>query len=52
MLFSLSGSINRPGVYEMPMGVTIRDLIETCGGGVPNGRKIKAVFQEDLPSRW
>jgi NADH-quinone oxidoreductase subunit F len=44
MLFSLSGSVNRPGVYEMPMGVTIRDLIETCGGGVPNGRKIKAVF--------
>ena len=28
----------------MPMGVTIRDLIETCGGGVPHGRKIKAVF--------
>ncbi len=44
MMFSLSGSINRPGVYEMPMGVTIRDLIEQCGGGVPNGRKIKAVF--------
>ena len=44
MMFSLSGSINRPGVYEMPMGVTIRDLIEQCGGGVPNDRKIKAVF--------
>ena len=44
MLFSLSGAVNRPGVYEMPMGITIRDLIETCGGGVPNGRKIKAVF--------
>lgn len=43
-MFSLSGSINRPGVYEMPMGVTIRDLIEQCGGGVPNDRKIKAVF--------
>jgi len=44
MMFSLSGAINRPGVYEMPMGVTIRDLIERCGGGVPNGRTIKAVF--------
>ncbi len=44
MMFSLSGAINRPGVYEMPMGVKIRDLIEQCGGGVPNGRKIKAVF--------
>jgi len=44
MMFSLSGAVNRPGVYEMPMGVTIRSLIEQCGGGVPGGRKIKAVF--------
>ena len=44
MMFSLSGAVNRPGVYEMPMGVTMRELIETCGGGVPGGRKIKAVF--------
>ena len=44
MMFSLSGAINRPGVYEMPMGVTVRELIEQCGGGVAAGRKIKAVF--------
>ena len=44
MMFSLSGAVNRPGVYEMPMGVTVRELIEECGGGVPGGRKIKAVF--------
>jgi len=44
MMFSLSGAVQRPGVYEMPMGVTMRELIETCGGGVPGGRKIKAVF--------
>ncbi|HLZ32532.1 MAG TPA: NADH-quinone oxidoreductase subunit NuoF [Nitrospira sp.] len=44
MMFSLSGAVNRPGVYEMPMGVTIRELIEKCGGGVPGGRQIKAVF--------
>jgi len=44
MMFSLSGAVNHPGVYEMPMGVKIRDLIEQCGGGVPGGRKIKAVF--------
>ncbi len=43
MMFSLSGSVNRPGVYEMPMGVTIRELIEKCGG-VKDGRQIKAVF--------
>jgi NADH-quinone oxidoreductase subunit F len=44
MMFSLSGAVNRPGVYEMPMGVTMRELIEKCGGGVPGGRSIKAVF--------
>ena len=44
MMFSLSGAVNRPGVYEMPMGVTVRELIDQCGGGVPGGRKIKAVF--------
>jgi NADH-quinone oxidoreductase subunit F len=44
MMFSLSGAVNRPGVYEMPMGVTVRELIEKCGGGVAGGRKIKAVF--------
>ncbi len=44
MMFSLSGAVNRPGVYEMPMGVTVRELIEQCGGGVPGGRTIKAVF--------
>ncbi len=44
MLFSLSGAVNRPGIYEMPMGTPLRRLIEDCGGGVPAGRKIKAVF--------
>src|SRR5437773_11977114 len=44
MLFSLSGAVNRPGVYELPMGTPIRTLINECGGGVLNGRKVKAVF--------
>src|SRR5256712_6701798 len=44
MLFSLSGAVKRPGVYELPMGTPIRTLISECGGGVPNGRKVKAVF--------
>jgi NADH-quinone oxidoreductase subunit F len=44
MMFSLSGAVNHPGVYEMPMGVTVRELIDECGGGVAGGRKIKAVF--------
>jgi len=44
MLFSLSGAVNRPGVYELPMGTPIRTLINECGSGVPSGRKVKAVF--------
>ncbi|MGH7230445.1 MAG: NADH-quinone oxidoreductase subunit NuoF [Nitrospiraceae bacterium] len=44
MLFSLSGAVNKPGIYEMPMGTPLRRLIEESGGGVPGGRKVKAVF--------
>lgn len=44
MLFSLSGAVNRPGVYELPLGTPIRHLIEVCGQGVPNGHGVKAVF--------
>lgn len=44
MLFSLSGSVVRPGVYELPLGTPLRHLIEDCGGGVPGGRRVKAVF--------
>jgi NADH-quinone oxidoreductase subunit F len=44
MLFSLSGAVLRPGVYELPMGTPLRVLINECGGGVPGGRKVKAVF--------
>ena len=44
MLFSLSGAVNKPGIYEMPLGTPLRRLIEEFGGGVPGGRKVKAVF--------
>ncbi len=44
MLFSLSGAVARPGVYEMPLGAPLRRLVEEFGGGVPGGRKVKAVF--------
>ncbi len=44
MLFSLSGAVNRPGVYELPMGTPIRTLVYDCGGGIPGGRGLKAVF--------
>ncbi|HEU6451615.1 MAG TPA: NAD(P)H-dependent oxidoreductase subunit E [Gemmatimonadaceae bacterium] len=42
-LFCLSGSVRRPGVYEVPFGATLRDLIELAGG-VPEGRTMKAIL--------
>ncbi len=42
-LYCISGHVNRPGLYELPMGVTARELIENHGGGVWKGRKAKAV---------
>jgi len=43
-LFSLSGCVNRPGVYEMPMGTVLRELIYEVGGGIPGGKALKAVI--------
>jgi NADH-quinone oxidoreductase subunit F len=42
-LFCLSGSVGRPGVYEVPFGKTLRDLIDLAGG-VTEGRTLKAVM--------
>ena len=39
-LVSLSGAVQRPGLVEVPMGTTIRQVIEQAGGGVPDGRHI------------
>lgn len=41
--FSVSGHIERPGNYELPMGIPFKDLLELCGG-VLGGRKLKAVI--------
>jgi len=43
-IFSLSGHVNRPGNYELPMGVPLRTLIEEYGGGILGGRRLKAVI--------
>ncbi len=42
-LVSLSGNVNRPGVYEVPFGVTLKQIVYELGKGVPGGRKIKMV---------
>jgi NADH-quinone oxidoreductase subunit F len=43
-IFSLSGHVNKPGNYELPMGVTLRELIFEHGGGIKDNRKLKAVI--------
>jgi NADH-quinone oxidoreductase subunit F len=43
-VFSLSGNVRRPGNYELPHGYPLRDLINVVGGGVPEGRTLKAVI--------
>jgi NADH-quinone oxidoreductase subunit F len=43
-VFSLSGNVERPGNYELPLGTTFRTLIFEHGGGIPNGRSIKAIL--------
>ncbi len=43
-VFSLSGHVNRPGNYELPLGTTFRELIFEHGGGIPGGRAIKAIM--------
>jgi NADH-quinone oxidoreductase subunit F len=42
-LFCLSGNLERPGVYELPMGYNLKKMIYDVGGGIPNGRSLKAV---------
>jgi NADH-quinone oxidoreductase subunit F len=43
-IFSLSGCVNRPGNYELPLGTTFRELIFDHGRGIPEGHKIKAIM--------
>jgi NADH-quinone oxidoreductase subunit F len=44
MVFTLSGDVRNPGLYELPLGSTLRDLIYAVGGGTPEGRSLKAIF--------
>jgi NADH-quinone oxidoreductase subunit F len=43
VIFSVSGHVNRPGNYELPLGIPFRELLEICGG-MHGGRKLKAVI--------
>ena len=41
-VFALGGKIHNTGLVEVPMGTTLREIVEEIGGGIPNGRKFKA----------
>ncbi|HHX12758.1 MAG TPA: NADH-quinone oxidoreductase subunit NuoF [Clostridiales bacterium] len=41
-VFALGGKINNTGLVEIPMGTTLREVVEEIGGGVPNGKRFKA----------
>ena len=41
-VFALGGKVNNTGLVEIPMGTTLREIVEEIGGGVPNGKKFKA----------
>ena len=42
-IFSLVGKVNNTGLVEVPMGITLRDIVYKIGGGIPGGKKFKAV---------
>ena len=42
-VFALGGKVNNVGLVEVPMGTTLREIVYDIGGGIPNGRKFKAV---------
>ena len=43
-LFCISGHVNRPGIYELPMGFNLRRMINEVAGGIRGGKKLKAVI--------
>ncbi len=43
-LFCISGHVNRPGIYELPMGFNLQRMIEEVAGGMANGKRLKAVI--------
>ncbi|MBZ5597856.1 MAG: NADH-quinone oxidoreductase subunit NuoF [Acidobacteriia bacterium] len=43
MVFSLVGKINNTGLVEVPMGITLREMIYEIGGGIPKGKQLKAI---------
>ncbi|HSC71103.1 MAG TPA: SLBB domain-containing protein, partial [Candidatus Methylomirabilis sp.] len=51
-LFSVSGHVERPGNYEVELGITFRDLIEGLAGGVPGGKQMKFFIPGGASAPW
>jgi NADH-quinone oxidoreductase subunit F len=53
-IFSVSGHVNRPGNYEVELGISFRELIFSpeLGGGIPNGNKVKFFIPGGASSQW
>jgi len=52
LLYGVSGHVNRPGVYELPTGVLLTDLIYEFAGGISGNKKIKAVIPGGSSTMW
>ncbi len=50
-LFSVSGHVEKPGVHELPMGTTLRDMIFKHAGGISGGRSLKAVIPGGISAK-
>ncbi|MEG2174342.1 MAG: NADH-quinone oxidoreductase subunit NuoF [Oscillospiraceae bacterium] len=51
-VFCLVGKINNTGLVEIPMGTTLREIVEDIGGGIPNGKKFKAAQTGGPSGGW
>lgn len=52
LLFGVSGHVNKPGVYELPTGTLLADIIYKYAGGVRENKKIKAVIPGGSSTKW
>jgi NADH-quinone oxidoreductase subunit F len=52
LLYGISGHVNKPGVYELPTGVLLTDLVYKYAGGVPGNKKIRAVIPGGSSTMW
>ena len=50
-LFCVSGHVNRPGVYEAPVSITLRELIEDCAEGIRDGNQLKAIIPGGISAK-